>query len=200
MAIDGIYNIEFTTPRGKQSGKVKLKTDGNSLSGTYTTERGEQPLTDGKVTGDEVEWSITVSTPAGQMKNSYKGKVSGDELSGQVQGGFGTVTFTGKRLTTAMAIERTYNIEVTSPRGTESNKVTLKIDGASLSGFYTTAHGSTASFYGGTVNGDNITWTVYISGMLPIRQHFNGTVKDNEISGTVQFGSFVSGSFKGKLA
>ena len=98
MAVDGTYNIEMETPRGPQTGKLILKTSGNSLSGSYTSQRGEQAFTNGKVTGDEVEWSISVTTPMGEMKMDYKGKVTGDDISGTVQrGAMGSGPFKGKR-------------------------------------------------------------------------------------------------------
>ena len=99
MAVDGTYKIEMSTPRGTQTGTLALKSDGSSLSGSYTTERGAQSFTGGNVTGDEVAWSTTVTGPMGQMKLDYKAKVTGDEISGQVQfGSFGSGTFKGKRV------------------------------------------------------------------------------------------------------
>ena len=98
MAVDGTYNIEMETPMGKRPGKLTLKADGNSLSGNYGTEQGEQSFTDGTVDGDNVAWSATVSGPMGQMKLDFKGTVSGNEISGQVQlGSFGSATFKGTK-------------------------------------------------------------------------------------------------------
>ena len=41
MAVDGTYDIELQTQMGNRPGKITLKADGDSLSGTYSTERGE---------------------------------------------------------------------------------------------------------------------------------------------------------------
>jgi hypothetical protein len=98
MAVDGTYNIEFTTPRGNQTGKLSLKTAGSSLSGTYVNDRGTMTLSDGKVTGDDVEFSYTANTPRGELKFAFKGRVGGNDISGQVQiGDVGQAPFTGKR-------------------------------------------------------------------------------------------------------
>ncbi len=99
MAVDGTYNIELESPMGKRTGKLMLKTEGNTLSGSYTGERGEQTFEGGTVDGDNVAWTIQVSGPMGQIQLDFKGTVSGDEISGQVQlGAYGSATFKGKRV------------------------------------------------------------------------------------------------------
>ena len=100
MAVDGTYNIEVQTPMGNQPGKLTLKTDGDSLSGSfYSGMAGEQAFSGGTVTGDDATWSISVSGPMGQMKLDFKVTVTGDEISGQVQlGSFGTGDIKGKRV------------------------------------------------------------------------------------------------------
>ena len=98
MAVDGTYNIGVDTPMGTRTGKLTLKTDGGSLSGTYTTEEGENSFQDGTVSGEEVEFSVQISTPMGKFNLGFKGTVSGDAISGQVQlGDFGSSTFKGTR-------------------------------------------------------------------------------------------------------
>jgi hypothetical protein len=98
MAVDGTYNIEMNTPMGARPGTLTLKTDGDSLSGTFSGGQGEQSFQDGTVAGEEVAWSIQMSGPMGEMKLDFKGTVSGDDISGQVQlGSFGSATFKGTR-------------------------------------------------------------------------------------------------------
>ena len=98
MAIDGTYNIQINTPMGAQTGKLTLKTDGNSISGSMASDMGEQAFSGGTVSGDEFEWSIQVSGPMGDMKLDFKGSVNADEISGQVQlGSFGSADFKGTR-------------------------------------------------------------------------------------------------------
>lgn len=98
MAVDGTYNIQLNTPMGTQTGKLTLKSDGNSLSGSVVSEMGEQAFRGGTVTGDEFAWSMQVSSPMGDMKVDFKGSVNADEISGQVQlGSFGSADFKGTR-------------------------------------------------------------------------------------------------------
>jgi len=98
MAVDGTYNIQINTPMGNQTGKLTLKSDGNSLSGSMSSDMGEQAFSGGTVTGDEFAWSMQVSSPMGDMKLDFKGSVNADEISGQVQlGSFGSADFKGTR-------------------------------------------------------------------------------------------------------
>jgi len=98
MAVDGTYNIVTESPMGKQDGKLTLKTDGGSLSGSIAGAQGEQAFEGGTVSGDNVEWSVQINGPMGQMKLDFKGSVTGDEISGDVQvGSFGSATFKGTR-------------------------------------------------------------------------------------------------------
>lgn len=82
MAVDGTWTTNAKTPLGPMQGKLVLKTDGDSLSGTCTSKWSTDDLTDGKVTGDEFEFTINTKTPMGVMKVVYKGKVDGDKMSG----------------------------------------------------------------------------------------------------------------------
>ena len=99
MAVDGTYNIETTTPRGTQTSKLTLKSDGKTLSGSLEGPRGTQAFSGGTVSGNDVAWSVTVSSPMGSMKIDYKGTVKGNEISGTVQmGQFGSAPFKGKKV------------------------------------------------------------------------------------------------------
>ena len=98
MTVDGAYTITQNTPHGERSSKLTLKTDGGSLSGAYEGPQGEQPFSGGTVSGNEVAWSVQISSPMGEMKLDFKGTVIGDKISGQVQmGSFGSSDFQGTR-------------------------------------------------------------------------------------------------------
>jgi hypothetical protein len=45
---------------------------------------GERTISDGKVDGDNVAFSITGSGPNGEFRLNYKGKVTGDEMKLEV--------------------------------------------------------------------------------------------------------------------
>lgn len=61
----------------KRTMVFNLKSEGEKLTGTVSGMGGqENPIEEGKVTGDEVSFSVT----RGERKMEYKGKLVGDQL------------------------------------------------------------------------------------------------------------------------
>jgi hypothetical protein len=57
-----------------------FKVDGDKLTGTVVTTRGEVNISDGKISGDDISFTQTMEFNGNSMKFLYKGKVSGDEI------------------------------------------------------------------------------------------------------------------------
>ena len=125
-----------------------------------------------------------------------------------------------------MTVDGTYNLEVYTTLGLRYYKIILKTDGNSLSGTLKGPRGE-QPFSGGTVIGNEITWSVepvprgllgrmirFVMGtylgilagsmggsierqMDETQLTFKGTGYGDAISGQVQFGSFLSGTFNG---
>lgn len=57
-----------------------LKVDGNSVTGTVSGPRGDNPISEGKIDGDQISFSQTMEFNGNTMKIMYKGTVSGDEI------------------------------------------------------------------------------------------------------------------------
>lgn len=79
-----------------------FKAEGEKLTGTITTPRGESPISDGKVSGDEISFTQTLEFGGNEVKFLYKGKVAGDEIkfTREREGGQGRAReFTAKRKT-----------------------------------------------------------------------------------------------------
>jgi hypothetical protein len=62
---------------------LTLQQDGTKLSGTLKGQRGEAPVA-GMVSGNNISFSVTRSTPNGDMKIDYTGTVDGDAMKGTV--------------------------------------------------------------------------------------------------------------------
>jgi len=60
---------------------LTLQQDGTKLTGTLKGQRGEAPVT-GTISGNSISFSITRSTPNGDMKIDYTGTVNGDAMKG----------------------------------------------------------------------------------------------------------------------
>jgi hypothetical protein len=96
-----------------------------------------------------------------------------------------------------MAVDGTYNVEINTPMGKRTSKLTLKAEGTALSGSMAADQG-TQAFTGGTVNGDAVAWAAEVSGpMGRMKLEYSGKVTGNEISGTVKLGNFGTAPFKG---
>jgi len=80
-----------------------FKVEGGNLTGTISTQRGEQEISEGKVSGDDVSFVVVRKFQDMEMKSLYKGKVSGNEIkfTMEMQGGRGgerpPTEFTAKR-------------------------------------------------------------------------------------------------------
>jgi hypothetical protein len=77
-----------------------LKADGDKLTGTVVTPRGEAPIAEGKVDGDKISFSQTMERGGNTMKMLYKGTVSGSEIkfTRETEGGQGQPReFTAKK-------------------------------------------------------------------------------------------------------
>jgi hypothetical protein len=60
---------------------LTLQQDGTKLTGTLKGQRGEAPVT-GTISGTNIAFSVTRSTPNGDMKIDYMGTVNGDAMKG----------------------------------------------------------------------------------------------------------------------
>ncbi|MDO9333853.1 MAG: hypothetical protein Q7T57_04955 [Dehalococcoidales bacterium] len=97
MAIDGTYKVEMTTQRGAQTGEIIIKSAGNTVSGTYKSQRGDQPFT-GTLDGNKAKWTINVQSPMGSMALVYEVTVTGNEMTGNVaMGQFGNAPLKGTK-------------------------------------------------------------------------------------------------------
>jgi hypothetical protein len=80
-----------------------FKVEGDKLTGTVSGRQGDTPIADGKITGDEISFTVTRERQGATIKQLYKGKVTGDEIkfTRSVEGGQGNrppAEFTAKRV------------------------------------------------------------------------------------------------------
>ncbi len=63
-----------------------LKASGDTLTGTISGAQGQPAeISNGKVSGDDISFTVKRETPNGTMVQNYKGKVSGSEIKFSVQ-------------------------------------------------------------------------------------------------------------------
>jgi hypothetical protein len=77
-----------------------FKQAGSQLTGTMSGRRGDTQIQDGKVEGDNISFTVTLSFGGNEIKLLYKGVVSGNEIkfTREREGGGGQPQeFTAKR-------------------------------------------------------------------------------------------------------
>lgn len=99
--VSGKYTAEVAGRGGNTMTQTfNLKADGEALSGTVVTPRGEQPITEGKISGDTLSFTTVVKLQDREMKIMYSGTVAGDgiKFSRQREGADQKQEFTAKRV------------------------------------------------------------------------------------------------------
>ena len=96
--VTGKWKFTVETEMGTGNPTFVLKQDGEQLSGTYSGQLGEAPVT-GSVKGDKVEIQIEVAPQGDKILVKYSGTLEGeDKMKGSVEfGSLGKGTFTAER-------------------------------------------------------------------------------------------------------
>jgi hypothetical protein len=86
---DGTWTWKYKLRDGAEGeAKLKLKQDGDKLTGTYIAREGaETPIEDGKITGNELTFTVNRMVGDQKMKFDYKGKLEGDTITGKIMFG-----------------------------------------------------------------------------------------------------------------
>jgi hypothetical protein len=79
--VDGKW-VAQVPGRGGQTRETTFtfKAEGTKLTGTVSGMQGEAPISDGKISGDEISFTQSLEVQGNAIKLTYTGKVSGDEI------------------------------------------------------------------------------------------------------------------------
>jgi len=95
--VTGTWSFQVETEAGSFTPTMTLKQDGGKLSGQYSGQLGEAPLT-GTVKGNAVEFSFDASIQGTNLHVVYSGTAEKDSIKGKVTlGDLGEGTFTAKK-------------------------------------------------------------------------------------------------------
>lgn len=100
--LPGTWKGTAETPNGTIERTFVFKVEGDKLTGETTSQMmGKSTITDGKVDGDNISFTITVKFQDNEMKLNYKGKISGDQIKFNVEGPGGnpSLEYTAKKIT-----------------------------------------------------------------------------------------------------
>ena len=100
--ISGKWKGTAEGPNGAIERTFTFKVDGSKLTGETESQMiGKSDITDGKVDGDNISFTINASFQGNEMKLNYKGKVVGDQIKLSVEfpgGGGQAIEYTLKRM------------------------------------------------------------------------------------------------------
>ena len=82
--IAGTWKASFETPNGNFETTFVFKVDGDKLTGTVSGPGGDQAISEGKVEGDAVAFTVAANFNGNEFKLNYKGKVTGNEMKLEV--------------------------------------------------------------------------------------------------------------------
>jgi hypothetical protein len=99
--VTGTWKATAEGPNGTMQRTFVFKVEGSKLTGETTSSMfGKSTITDGKVDGDNLSFTITVKFQDNEMKLNYQGKVSGNEIKFTVEmpGGGQTLEWLAKKV------------------------------------------------------------------------------------------------------
>jgi hypothetical protein len=83
--VTGKWTYEMQGRNGAMTGTINLKADGSTLTGTVSGRGGETEISDGKIDGDNVSFTVVREMNGNKVTMKYTGTVSGDGIKFKVQ-------------------------------------------------------------------------------------------------------------------
>jgi hypothetical protein len=85
-AASGNWNTALILGDGNRiEGILKLKQDGEKLTGALVRNENESRIEDGKIAGDEITFRVIRDRDGRKVTAKYKGKITGDTIKGKVE-------------------------------------------------------------------------------------------------------------------
>lgn len=96
--VSGKWEISLESPMGTMQFNLELLQEGNSLSGKFISQFGTSEFTGGKVSGNEMFFTLSITFGGESLDLTFSAVIEGDTMKGTVQGQMGSMEFTGKRI------------------------------------------------------------------------------------------------------
>jgi hypothetical protein len=211
----GSWDITIDSPQGQNKAVLVIAKNGDKLSGTLKSARGERPLESVTLSGSDITMVMKANIQGQDMVFTYKGKVEKDSMKGDADfGGFATGTWSavphkdGAAAPAAapssaaqaggMNVSGEWNVTVETSAGSGSPSFTFKQDGETLTGTYKGQFGE--SPLTGTVKGNDIKFTIKINAQgQELTIEYSGKIESKDsMKGTVKLGELGEGTWTGK--
>ena len=82
--LTGTWKSSYTNQDGQvRESTIKLKAEGDQLTGTVSGQNNDATIEQGKIKGDEISFQVTREINGNKVVIKYSGKVSGDTIKGK---------------------------------------------------------------------------------------------------------------------
>ena len=98
-----------------------------------------------------------------------------------------------------MSADGTWNVTMDTPMGAQQMTITFVTDGGKLSGKLAGGQGE-MEFTDGTVDGNDLAWTVKLEQPMPMEIETTATVDGDNLTGESKLGSFGTAKLTGTRA
>jgi hypothetical protein len=214
--ITGAWDFTLESPQGKNTFLFIVKRGGEKLAGVVKSPRGERPVDNFALTGNDLTFTLTIQFQGADMLIAYKGTVEKDSMTGTAdfgglaQGAWSAVrhqeTATGSSSSQPQAasagaaaaeldISGVWNFSVETAAGSGTPTITFKQDGKNLSGTYEGQLGK--ADLKGTLEGSDIRFSFKIDAQgQQLEVTYTGKVEGKDsMKGTVKLAEFAEGTW-----
>ncbi len=214
--IAGTWDFTLESPQGKNTFLFIVKKDGEKLSGVVKSQRGERPVDNFALTGNDLTFTLTIQFQGADMLIAYKGTVAKDSMTGTAdfgglaQGAWNAVrhqeTATGSSSSQpqatsaasaagALDISGAWNFSVETAAGSGTPTMMFKQDGKNLSGTYEGQLGK--ADLKGTLEGSDIRFSFKVDAQgQQLEVTYTGKVEGKDsMKGTVKLAEFAEGTW-----
>jgi hypothetical protein len=95
------WSISISAPGQELPGTFKFEKDGDNYKGAVTTDMGDVPLRNIKVTDNSFTADITANVQGQSIEGTMTGKVEDGKISGEINlAGLGSISYSGKKAET----------------------------------------------------------------------------------------------------
>ena len=100
VQVAGAWALTVSSPQGEQPSTLNITQNGETISGTMTSQNGTVPVTGGSVSGRTMTWSISLPIGGQVLEIHFTGDVddTGSRIKGTAElGTFGNAPFSGEK-------------------------------------------------------------------------------------------------------
>lgn len=217
--VAGEWDVTLNSPQGTSQALLTLKKEGDNWIGTWKSPRGERPLQNVTLKGNEIRFETKVTLQGQEALFTYAGTLDKGAIKGTADfGGFASGDWSAARHTAGATpvpsaspapaasaasaasfdISGSWLFAVETGAGSGQPTFTFKQEGQKLTGTYSGAFGQAT--LAGTLKGSDLsfTFTADAGGQTLEITYAGKVVTKDSMQGTVKLGGLGDGTWVGK--